>query len=243
MNNSPAKPFPGQTQQQLANGQANNQNATNPNNQQPLANMAQYTNSTSVLLNQQQQQQSLNHHSQSPSPLHFNLANNTSTNNSTNTNTVYVQQQQAQQQAYVASSPKHNHHPNLASPVNYMTPVNYVSMPGQTGTMSMNPVQVGQNIVSGGCGGSGLGSDSGSNSNMSYPPNFVNYITTNNVTTATCSNPVANQVNANSLNALTIKLHKFAQTEITTNQMIDSASAIETKNTRIDELIRVSYKF
>ncbi len=32
--------------------------------------------------------------------------------------------------------------------------------------------------------------------------------------------------------------HKSIQTEITTNQMLDSASAIETKNTKIDELVK-----
>lgn len=177
--------------------------------------MAFSTSNTSVL-NQQQ-----NHHSQSPSPLHFNSSNNASG------------AQQQQQINYVASSPKHNHHQNLASPVNYMT--NYVASSGGGG---VNVCSVGGGGVnSGGSGSIGaLGSDSGSNSNLSYPPNFVSFITTaNSVTTTTVNNSTPTPT---SLAIMTVKSHKCVQTDITTNQMIDSASAIETKNTRIDELMK-----
>ncbi len=83
----------------------------------------------------------------------------------------------------------------------------------------------GSGTGSGGC----LGSDSGSNSNLTYPQSFVNFLTT----------PSANQINAPTpvpASLVTVKSSKSVQTEITTNQMLDSASAIETKNTRIDEL-------
>ena len=137
----------------------------------------------------------VNHHSQSPSPLHF------------NGNNVYVQQ--AQQPNYIASSPKHNHQ-NMASPVNYLGyPVGVGMIPNQTNNNNNN--------------NQGGGSDSGSNSNLSYPPNFVSYIT----------NPSVQQPTS-----MILKSHKNIQTEITTNQMLDSATAIETKNTKIDELIK-----
>ena len=231
-NNSPAKPFSANQQQQNGAPQpsalnqsnsinttntnpSNNNNATtasnnnnnnnvvsslNPNattnNNQPLANMASF---------------SANNHSQSPSPLHFNSNNNN--NNS--------QAQQQQQVSYVASSPKHNHHQNLSSPVNYI---------GSTYVTGNNPVS---------SGSGGLGSDSGSNSNLSYPANFVSFITTaNSVVNATNSTTQSNSITPTNLALMTVKSSKSVQTDITTNQMIDSASAIETKNTRIDELIK-----
>lgn len=160
-----------------------NQNGqSNPTNQQMY--------SSSSIHNQQQQQ-----HSQSPSPLHF-----SSTNNSNNNN--YVQQQQ--QMNYIASSPKHNHHPNLASPVNYISPANFGPMGSQTGNMSMNQMTGGSASIG------GLGSDSGSNSNLSYPPNIVNYITNNNVTATACTNP-------NSMNSIIIKCSKYVQVSIRTS--------------------------
>jgi hypothetical protein len=172
--------------------------------------MATFSNNNNNSSLQHQQQQ--NHHSQSPSPIHFN-ANNNNNNNQ-------------QQISYVASSPKHNHHQNLSSPVNYISS-NYV-----TGN---NPLSSG----SGGGGGSGgLGSDSGSNSNLSYPTNFVtSFIATANsiVNTTTSTTTATNQSNSITPTSLA-KSSKSVQTDITTNQMIDSASAIETKNTRIEEL-------
>jgi len=97
-----------------------------------------------------------------------------------------------------------------------------------------NPAAVTNSVVnlSGGSGtGSGgcLGSDSGSNSNLTYPQSFVNFLST----------PAPNQPNTPTpipASLATPRSTKSVQTEITTNQMLDSASAIETKNTRIDEL-------
>ena len=151
----------------------------------------QSQNGQSNASNQQMYQQQ--QHSQSPSPLHF-----SSTNNSNNNNYVQQQQQQQQQMNYLASSPKHTHHPNLASPVNYISPANFGPMVSQTGNMNMNQMTGGSASI--GC----LGSDSGSNSNLSYPPNIVNYITTSNVTATTCTNP-------NSINAIIIKCNKSIQ--------------------------------
>lgn len=131
--------------------------------------------------------------------------------------------QQQQQMNYLASSPKHNHHQNLASPVNYLGPGSYNTASNNNNMASGVNLSGGSGTGSG--GGGGLGSDSGSNSNLTYPQNF-NFMNTQ---TSVASN-AATQI------AITIKSHKSVQTEITTNQMLDSASAIETKNTRIDEL-------
>lgn len=278
--NSPGKPYPTQQQISQQNGSqsVNNltnqhsSNNTNNNNQisTPLANMAlnniNNTNinnnnnlSSAIIVNQQ------NHNSHSQSPLHFNSAQINSNNNNANNNnnnSAFVQQQQ-QQISYIASSPKHNHHQNLASPVNYMGN-NYVSGGGQlVGTSGMIGVSTGGGVGVGG-GGSGTGSgggDSGSNSNLSYPANFVNYLTSSSTissptpsnlppTSSQATSVVTNQqqqqqttttttmmsiVNQNQKSAT---ISKSVQTEITTNQMLDSASAIETKNTRIDELLK-----
>lgn len=215
ISNSPGKPFANQQQHVSAFNQTNPNNPNpNLNNQAPLTNMALNSNQSAVIHQQH------NHNSHSQSPLHFNSVqvnnNNVNQNNPNNNNIQYVQQQQ-QQLNYMASSPKHNHHQNLASPVNYMGPGSYSG-----GTTIVNS---GVNLSGGsGTGSGGMGSDSGSNSNQMYPQNFVNFLTTNN-SNAPTSMPV-----------MTIKSSKSVQTEITTNQMLDSATAIETKNTRIDEL-------
>lgn len=210
VNNSPGKPFA--TQQHVSAFNQTNPNASNIiNNQGPLTNMVLNSNTSAVM------QQQHNHNSHSQSPLHFNSVQVNSNNNNSNNN-IYVQQQQ--QMNYLASSPKHNHHQNLASPVNYLGPGNY-------NNANNNNMASGVNL-SGGSGtgsGGGLGSDSGSNSNLTYPQNF-NFMTTQ---TSVSSNAPTSM-------PMTIKSHKSVQTEITTNQMLDSASAIETKNTRIDEL-------
>lgn len=213
VNSSPGKPFASQQHVSAFNQtNTNNPNSNNIlNNQGQLPNIALNSNTSAVI------QQQHNHNSHSQSPLHFNSVQINSNNNSNNNN-LYVQQQQQQQLNYMASSPKHNHHQNLASPVNYLG-AGY-----NTGAAVVNS---GVNL-SGGSGtgsGGGLGSDSGSNSNQMYPQNFVNvnFLTSN-------SNPPT------SMPVMTIKSTKSVQTEITTNQMLDSASAIETKNTRIDEL-------
>jgi hypothetical protein len=279
--NSPGKPYPTQQQISQQNGSQSinnltnqhSSNNTNNNNQisTPLANMAlnniNNTNinnnnnnlSSAIIVNQQ------NHNSHSQSPLHFNSAQINSNNNNTNNNNNSAFVQQQQQISYIASSPKHNHHQNLASPVNYMGN-NYVSGGGQlVGTSGMIGVSTGGGVgVGGGGGGSGTGSgggDSGSNSNLSYPANFVNYLTSSStISSPTPSNlpPTSSQgtsivtnqqqqqqttttttmmsiVNQNQKSAT---ISKSVQTEITTNQMLDSASAIETKNTRIDELLK-----
>lgn len=139
-----------------------------------------------------------------------------------------------QQLNYIASSPKHqqqqqqqqqgHHHPNLTSPVNYMNNFNAPGNGATTPGLSSAPLiaqQVSNNNNNG-------GSDSGSSSNLSYPPSFINYSNVNST----------NTTNATMNSFMTLKLAKSVQTEITTSQMMDSASAIETKNTQIDELIK-----
>ena len=204
ISNSPGKPFA--SQQHLSAFNQTNPNNPNPNNQAPLTNMALNSTSSSVI------QQQHNHNSHSQSPLHFNSiqinANNTPNNNSNNINNngnnnnnnnnnqnnniQYVQQQQQQQLNYMASSPKHSNHQNLASPVNYMGPGSYSG--GNT------LVNSGVNLSGGsGTGSGGMGSDSGSNSNQMYPQNFVNFLTANNSNTPT------------SMPVMAIKLSKSVQ--------------------------------
>ena len=151
-----------------------------------------------MAVNQQQ------HNSHSQSPLHFNSvqinsANNNNNTNNNNNNSLYVQQQQ-QQINYMASSPKHNHHQNLASPVNYLGTGGY-------GTSANNNVASNNSAVnaSSGTGSAGglCSSDSGSNSNLTYPQNFVNFLSNANTLTSSASNA--------SLPLMTIKSTKSVQ--------------------------------
>ena len=180
--------------------------------------------------NSQLLQHQINHNSKSPSPQHFNsslVVNSNQNNNNVNNSSSNNNNQSGggagggyQQNAYLTqSSPKHNHHQNLVSPVNYMGSSSFVpaGASGGGGGGGGGMITGGASMIA------ALGSDSGSNSNMSYPPNFVNFVTANTVTPTVVPS---------------IKVTKCVQTEITTNQMLDSASAIETKNTRIDELLK-----
>lgn len=214
-NNSPAKPLPSQQQQtQQQNGTATTPNSAQmppmltsyPPNSSNAQTQAQSTNTN----NQQQQQQS---HSQSPSPLHFNSNPNPTPplNNNNNNNNNYI-----------ASSPKHNHHANLASPVSYLGLSTYVA--NNQGPQGGNGGINNQQIVATGGSGSALGSDSGSNSNMSYPTsNFVNFISTNNnVNNNNNTNNSNNVIVNNSLtdkqnSTMSIKFSKFVQVSFNRN--------------------------
>jgi tousled-like kinase len=174
-----------------------------------------------VLSNQQQQnannnnnnnnniptlQHQISQHSQSP--LHFNSGGN---NNNSNNNSNQI-----------ISSPKHNNHQNLVSPVNYIG----LNSQGNIGYVSnLNNINLNTNLT---VMASGIDrSDSGSNSNMSYPGNFIGYSAKN-------PSPTSQQPQVPTIP----KCHRSVQTDITTNQMMVSATAIETKNSRIDELLK-----
>lgn len=262
MNNSPGKPFASSNQNGNMIHNTNNV-STSVNVNSPVVSPANNSNNNN---------NNLIHPPPPPPPLMPPSASSSSTTNNTSTNptaavsaaSAAVTQQSSQhinhsqspsplhftnQNSYVASSPKHNHHhQNLVSPVNYLNS-NY--NPGtnnnNNNVNSNNNALIQQHI----------GSDSGSNSNLSYPPNFVNFITNpagvQQVSVAACSpqhqpQSLNNIINNNAPNTsqnsnqpshmMLVRVHKSAQTEMTNSEMVDSASHIQTQTNRIDELLK-----
>jgi len=235
-NNSPGKPYQQQQQQQQQQGQQQSQanGTTTPTPVQsttptPGGNNGNNNNNAGGNYLSSNHHQS---HSQSPSPLHFN-SNPAAPATAAATTTSAVNQSQT----YIASSPKHNHHANMQSPVNYLTAYPPPLAPSSQAAAT----------TPGGGGGSGsaLGSDSGSNSNISFPApaNLINFISSANTNTNNSNSIVVaagigldSSKQTNSAAICSIRLSKFVQTDISNDTML--GSAIETQNTRIDQLNR-----